>query len=112
MPSTTACDGTSGSDPLRGAPDATRRGRIVTAMALAAVAGAGVWIAFDANRSRAARIGGVRLLTLERPFPAEGRNPSDPYVGPGVCAECHPGAFALYTRSGHARTLRSAGRRS
>jgi hypothetical protein len=81
-------------------------------MALAAVVGAGVWIAFDAKRSRAARIGGVRLLTLERPFPAEGRYPSDPYVGPGVCAECHPGAFALYTRSGHARTLRSAGRRS
>jgi hypothetical protein len=89
-----------------------RRGRIVTATALAAVMGAGFWMAFDANRSGSVRIGGVRLLTLERPFLAEGRYPSDPYVGPGVCAECHPGASALYTRSGHARTLRSAGARS
>ena len=36
----------------------------------------------------------MRLLTLERPFPAGGRFPSDPYVGPNVCAECHPGESA------------------
>ncbi len=54
----------------------------------------------------------MRLLTLERPFPAEGRYPSDPYVGPHVCAECHPGESALYARSGHAQTLGSAGSRA
>ena len=105
-------DAASGSDPRRTASDLARRGRVVTALALAAVVGAGVWMVFDAQRSAAGRTAGVRLLTLERPFPAGGRYPSDPYVGPNVCAECHPGEFALYTRSGHSRTLRSAGGRS
>jgi Cytochrome c554 and c-prime len=53
----------------------------------------------------------VRLLTSERPFPAEGRFALDPYVGPKVCAECHPGEAAAHSRSGHAMTLSSAGRR-
>jgi hypothetical protein len=105
-------DGTSGPDSPRGAPDVTRRARIVTLLAFAAIVGAGIWMVFDANRSRAGRFRGVRLLTLERPFPAEGRYPTDPYVGPRVCAECHPAEFALYTRSGHSRTLRPAGWRS
>jgi hypothetical protein len=105
-----ARDGTSNFQSRRG-PDAADRGRIVTALALAAVVGAGMWTVFDAKRSEAGRTRGVRLLTLERPFPAEGRYPSDPYVGPRVCAECHPGAYALYARSGHSRTLRSAGSR-
>jgi len=52
------------------------------------------------------------LLTLDRPFPAGGRYPLDPYIGPQVCAECHPGESALHGRSGHARTLRPAGRRA
>jgi hypothetical protein len=107
-----ARDGTSRSDPTRGAPDPARRGRIVTAIALAAVVGAGLWLAFDASRSGARGVRGVRLLTLERPFLAEGRYPSDPYVGPAACAECHPGTSALHAGSGHARTLRPAGGRS
>ncbi len=52
------------------------------------------------------------MLTLDRTFPPGGRYPSDPYIGPRVCAECHPGESALYDRSGHARTLRPAGRRA
>src|SRR5262249_14988249 len=39
-----------------------------------------------------------------------GRFASDPYTGSLVCAQCHPGEFALHSRSGHARTLSAAGR--
>ena len=53
----------------------------------------------------------VRLLTIDRPFPAEGRFAGDPYVGSRACAECHPAEAALHSRSGHARTLWPAGRR-
>lgn len=90
-------------------PNAGRRGRIVTAMALVAVAGAGIWTILDTRRSDLHRTGNPSLLTQERPFPAEGRYPSDPYIGALACEECHPGPFALQTRSGHSRTLRSAG---
>jgi hypothetical protein len=109
MAGTTARDDTGRPDST---PDAARRGRIVTAIAMAAVIGAGLWLAFDANRSEADRLRGVKLLTLDRPFPAGGRYPSDPYVGPEACAECHPGPSASYLQSGHGRTLRSAGERS
>jgi len=34
--------------------------------------------------------------------------PGSPYVGSRSCRECHPGEYALYTRSGHARTLHTA----
>jgi hypothetical protein len=92
---------------------AARRAKMISALALAAIVGAGFWVAFTASRSRVTSgpTKGVRLLTLERPFPAEGRYPSDPYIGPRVCAECHPGEFALHARSGHARTLSPASRR-
>ena len=42
--------------------------------------------------------------------PAQSRASStaSPYAGPGVCAECHPGESALYSRSGHAHTLQAA----
>lgn len=112
MAGITARDDTGRPDPTRGTADAARRGRIVTAIALAAVAGAGLWMALDASRSRRGPIEGVRLLTVDRPFPDGGRYPSDPYVGPQACAECHPGPSALYPQSGHGRTLRSAGARS
>ncbi len=46
------------------------------------------------------------------PVPPEGRYPSDPYIGPHACAECHPGECALYARSGHAQTLSPASRRT
>ncbi len=52
----------------------------------------------------------IRLITFDRPFPPEGRFVADPYVGSRVCAECHPGESAMHSRSGHALTLRPAGR--
>jgi hypothetical protein len=33
---------------------------------------------------------------------------TDPYAGSKVCGECHPGESALYSRSGHSRTLQPA----
>jgi hypothetical protein len=83
-------------------------------LGLAALVAAGVWLAFVASQPRRAtgRVKAVRLLTLDRPFPIGGRFAADPYVGPQVCAGCHPGEAALYARSGHARTLRPAARRS
>ena len=56
------------------------------------------------------------LLTFGSPSPptqvarslASASAPRDAYVGSTSCAECHPGEFASYTRSGHARTLRVA----
>jgi hypothetical protein len=50
--------------------------------------------------------GGGRLRVLVPT--ATTRLPSHAYIGSRVCAECHPGEYALYTRSGHARTLRRA----
>lgn len=50
---------------------------------------------------------GVRIVDVNRPFPAGGRFPSDPYIGSKVCAECHPGESAAHSRSGHSSTLRS-----
>jgi hypothetical protein len=52
----------------------------------------------------------VKLLTVDRPFPGEGRFESDPYISPRACAECHPGEAASHSRSGHASTLRPASR--
>jgi hypothetical protein len=70
------------------------------------------WLVYSAKQppvSAAYRAG--RLLTVDRPFPAGGRFAGDPYVGPMVCAECHPAESALHSRSGHASTLWPAGRR-
>jgi len=47
----------------------------------------------------------LSLLTVDRPFPAEGRFRGDPYIGSKACALCHPGESALHARSGHAATL-------
>ena len=114
MPGMMAREGKTGSDLPPGVSETARRARLISALAFAAIVGAGCWVAFTANRSRAVSRAtkGVRLLTLERPFPAEGRYPSDPYIGPRACAECHPGEFALYARSGHAQTLSPASRRT
>jgi hypothetical protein len=91
-----------------------RRARRITILVLAAFAACAVWLLLTASPSGTAsrRTRGVRLLTLDRAFPAEGRYPSDPYIGPRVCGECHPGESALHVRSGHAQTLRPAGRRA
>ncbi len=57
----------------------------------------------------------VLLRFGSRPMPAQVagqgatiRAPRDTFVGSRSCAPCHPGEFAAYTRSGHARTLRPA----
>ncbi|MGP0070193.1 MAG: hypothetical protein ACLQGP_42165, partial [Isosphaeraceae bacterium] len=108
----TAREATNGTGPPR-EPDAARRAKPIVVLALVALVGAGSWVVLTAHRSGvAARPSkGVRLLTLERPFPAEGRYASDPYIGPKVCAECHPAQSALHVRSGHGQTLSPASRR-
>jgi hypothetical protein len=70
------------------------------------------WVVFQAARPEPGpgRLTGDQLLTIDQPFPANGRFPGDPYIGSKVCAECHPGEVALHARSGHAMTLRPAGR--
>jgi hypothetical protein len=75
---------------------------------------AALWLAAVAGRPRrlSGRVSSIRLLTVDRPFPAGGRFPSDPYIGPQACAECHPGEAALQARSGHALTLLPAARRA
>jgi hypothetical protein len=52
----------------------------------------------------------IRLITFDRPFPAEGRFVADPYIGSRICADCHPAESAMHSLSGHAVTLRPAGR--
>ncbi|HZW31890.1 MAG TPA: multiheme c-type cytochrome [Isosphaeraceae bacterium] len=81
----------------------------VSVLALLMVAG---WLIATANRTNTGSHRAVldRLLTIDRPFPPEGRFPGDPYIGSRACAECHPGEAALHARSGHAVTLRPASR--
>jgi hypothetical protein len=111
MPGNFARQPDSGPEVLPGAPSSARRARVIMALSLAAVMGAALWVGLTAPRPRPDKpVRAVRLLGLDRPFPAEGRYPSDPYVGPRVCAECHSDEFALYSRSGHARTLTPPGR--
>ncbi len=100
--------------PPAGLSASVRRARRITILILAAVVVCAVWLMLTASPSgtTAGRTRGVRLLTLDRPFPAGGRYPADPYIGPRVCGECHPGESALHVRSGHAQTLRPAGRRA
>ena len=114
MPDTTARDAITGPGPPRLVAGAARRVRLFIGLILAAVVASalGVLLTAPPPPPVAGRAAGVRLLTLDREFPAEGRYPSDPYIGPRVCAECHPGESALHARSGHARTLRPAGRRA
>jgi hypothetical protein len=85
---------------------------MVVALGLAAIVAAALWLVVTARRARpvGGRSSGLRLLTFDRPFPAQGRFASDPYIGSRVCAECHPGEAALHSRSGHALTLRPAAR--
>ena len=47
-----------------------------------------------------------RIRVLDRV--TGGRLPDGPYIGSRVCAECHPGEHAHFTRSGHALTFRNA----
>jgi hypothetical protein len=92
----------------------SRRAAMILGLSLAAVGVAASWLVFVATRRQplGRPRGAVRLLTIDRPFPAEGRYPGDPYAGSRVCAECHPGETALHSGSGHASTLLPAGRRA
>jgi hypothetical protein len=85
---------------------------VIGAISAIAAAAAVLWIIRTAREPirGSARSRNVRLLTYDRPFPAEGRYPGDPYVGSAACSECHAGEAALHARSGHASTLRPAGK--
>jgi hypothetical protein len=74
---------------------------------------AAVSLVYSARHPRplATRLRDVRLLTVDRSFPAAGRFANDPYIGPSACAECHPAQAALHSNSGHALTLRPASQR-
>ena len=89
-----------------------RRARWIVAVGLAALVGAAFWVVFTAPRAVlvSGRFKNVRLIGIDRAFPPGGRFAGDPYIGSRICAECHPGESALQSRSGHARTLRPAGR--
>jgi predicted CXXCH cytochrome family protein len=88
--------------------------KVVMISSMAILVIAVLWLVYSANQprivSRVYKAG--RLLTVERPFPSEGRFAGDPYVGPKVCAECHPAEAALHSRSGHSSTLLPASRRA
>src|SRR5439155_23785135 len=87
-------------------PSRPRRPLAILGVGAVATLLAAGWVALNAlwTEPRLRRAGAGGLLTVDRPFPAEGRFPGDPYIGSKACAECHPGEFALYTRSGHAAT--------
>jgi hypothetical protein len=51
------------------------------------------------------------MLEIRKEIPAQGRFSGDRYIGSRVCAECHPGEYALFTGSGHALTFRMASER-
>jgi hypothetical protein len=72
------------------------------------------WIFWSAERHRRfdGRGGLSSLLKISREIPAGGRYQGDPYIGHQVCAECHPGEYALYSGSGHALTMRAAADRT
>jgi predicted CXXCH cytochrome family protein len=106
-------DEISGSEPQpRPSAPSVRRPLAVLSLAGLALLGAAGWVIVTAHKSHTGSRRAVldRLLTIDRPFPADGRIPGDPYIGSKVCAECHPGEAALYARSGHAATLRPAAR--
>ena len=71
------------------------------------------WIIWSAGRNHRfdGRGGLSPQLKISRDVPPGGRFLGDPYVGPRVCAECHPGEYALFTGSGHALTMRMASER-
>ena len=106
---------TSGPDPTpRSVGGRSGRPAVIVGFCLSGLGGAACWLVFSATRPQKVieRTGAVQLLTVDRPFPAEGRFPGDRYAGTQVCAECHPAEAALHFRSGHSSTLLPAGRRA
>jgi hypothetical protein len=113
MSGTTAREDSREVIPHRGGKAASApQARWAVAAGLAAIVAAACWVALTPTRTGpvVGRFSRVRLLEFDRLFPPGGRFASDPYIGARVCAECHPGASALHARSGHAMTLRPAGR--
>jgi Cytochrome c554 and c-prime len=106
---------TPGPDPTpRSVGGRSGRPAVIVGLSLAALGVAACWLVFSATRPQTViqRTGAVQLLTVDRPFPADGRFPGDRYAGTQVCAECHPAEAALHFRSGHSSTLLPAGRRA
>ena len=104
--------GTATPDPRPWAAGGSARpARMTLALGLAGIVAAAVWVIVIGRRAQPSlrQSGVVKLLTVDRPFPAGGRFESDRYVGSPACSECHPGEAALYARSGHASTLRTVG---
>jgi Cytochrome c554 and c-prime len=90
------------------------RAKYILALALAAVVTGTVWVILLARQPRpiSTNAKGVKLLTIDRSFPLDGRYAGDPYVGPQICAECHPGEAAHQSRTGHSQTLWPVGKRA
>ncbi len=91
----------------------SRRVLLAGGLALAALVGGALWSMLAVRLAPLFPPHGrvVKLLTMERPFPAGGRYPGDPFIGPAACRDCHPAETALHWRSGHAHTLSSTARR-
>ena len=87
----------SGDDPpLRLDPDSSRPAVRIVVLCVAALVLAALWVVYAATHhtTKAQSTEAKRLLVVDRPFPIEGRFEGDPYVGPQVCAECHPAEAA------------------
>jgi hypothetical protein len=90
--------------------ESRRRSALPAGLALLGAVAALAWVFWTAGSDRLldGRGGLSSRLRLFRDVPPGGRFPNDPYAGSGACAECHPGEYALFTGSGHARTFRVA----
>lgn len=104
--------------PTDPAPGATWPQIGVLLASFAALLLATAWVVFvsgkpvprESQARQTERSKAIRLITFDRPFPADGRFVDDPFIGSHVCGECHPAETALHSRSGHAATLRPAAR--
>jgi hypothetical protein len=91
----------------------TPRARRTILLGLLATFLAVAWVGWNARQNgRFDGRGGLSpYLRISRDLPLSGRFPGDPYIGSKACAECHPGEYALFTKSGHALTFRPAAER-
>jgi predicted CXXCH cytochrome family protein len=86
------------------------RSPVIALLALLTTVAALGWVVWKAAGARLfdGRGGLSARLRISADVPPNGRFPRDPYIGSAACAGCHPGEYALYTGSGHARTFRAA----
>jgi hypothetical protein len=89
------------------------RARSMIVLGMLATLAAASWVVWNADRDKRfdGRGGLSAYLDITRDVPHGGRFAGDPYIGSKACAECHPGEYALFTRSGHALTFRKAAER-